>query len=235
MNPRLLKRIMALNQTCPDNVTITVFGKSMKPMLSGGDKINVKVTKQCSLGDVVVFFYNGELLVHRVIKLTDERIWCKGDNSFRTEKITHNDVFGNVVSINGMPIKPFPKYLTSLSYIVSREFYKAGLNKDKIEKTGIYIFYRNALNMSFDDDLLFQRDSALNYDIENNIVAFNDENIIRVEKEPGMIINFLECPKTFREIKEELFLANTDEHLAEHITDLIIKKIVHILTIKQAD
>lgn len=89
--------------------------------------------------------------------------------------------------------------------------------------------------MSFDDDLLFQRDSALNYDIENNIVAFNDENIIRVEKEPGMIINFLECPKTFREIKEELFSANTDEHLAEHITDLIIKKIVHILTIKQAD
>ena len=41
---------------------------------------------------VIVFFYKyGELLVHRIVKISVDMISCKGDNSFRLEDLKKLD------------------------------------------------------------------------------------------------------------------------------------------------
>ena len=48
----------------------------------------------------VVYEYKTQgLLVHRIIAINDNEVWCRGDNAVRIEKIGYEDIIGKVVAI----------------------------------------------------------------------------------------------------------------------------------------
>lgn len=230
MNSDLLKKIMTLAAPGKSNFLITVVGSSMLPTIKAGDTIDVSVPQEYSLGDVVVFFYNGELLVHRIIKYINGQICCKGDNSFRLEKITSEDLVGKVVKVNGLPIKPLSNQLISLSYMVHREFCKTGKNVEKTMKSGLYTLYIDAMNDRDSNGVFYQRNPDLNYnqlDI-NNVDIKDDEFVMHLENGAACIINILKNTKTLDEILEEINFEYSNSQLKQFLIEMIINKIVHV-------
>lgn len=76
---------------------LTVSGVSMLPVLHAGDIISVCRKDTYEIGDILVFIYkNNDLLVHRLLKIEKDRYFCKGDNSFRLEDISSNQIVGAV-------------------------------------------------------------------------------------------------------------------------------------------
>lgn len=62
----------------------TVSGASMSPMLREGRDV-VMIRKKSAppcVGDVVLYEYGGELILHRVRKITPEGYLIRGDNSY---------------------------------------------------------------------------------------------------------------------------------------------------------
>ena len=79
---------------------IPVLGMSMWPQLLSGDLVLIKSQPQYSIGDVLVFKYQTEILIHRLVQIQDAVLLCKGDNTFRLEPITDPDaIIGRAVSI----------------------------------------------------------------------------------------------------------------------------------------
>ena len=226
---RVVKKAIPFGVFGKGQLSITVFGSSMLPTIKAGDKIDVKVTNECFLGDVVVFFYNGELLVHRVVKYINGQIYCKGDNSFRLEKITFDNLVGRVVTVNGFPIKPLPNQLISLSYMVHREFCKTGKNIEKTMKSGIYTFYNDTMNDRDSKGLFYQRNVDLTYNyLDDNKVDIEDDNfVIHLEKGDAYIINILKNTKTFDEIQAEINFDYSNIQLKQFLIEMVINKIVY--------
>lgn len=80
---------------------LTVSGVSMLPVLHEGDTISVCRKDSYEIGDILVFFYKQEeLLVHRLLKIEKGRYFCKGDNSFRLEDISEDQILGSVLLEN---------------------------------------------------------------------------------------------------------------------------------------
>ena len=72
----------------------------MLPSIRSGDVVAVKKVKIYTENDIIVFEYGTEgLLVHRIVKIVGERLFCKGDNAYRVEVIHYNDIIGRVVEI----------------------------------------------------------------------------------------------------------------------------------------
>lgn len=112
----------------------------MNPTLYEGDEIAVKPSPEYEVGDILVFSYKSdELLVHRLLK-KEGRFFCKGDNAFRLEDITAEQIFGKVISVNGNPVIPWPDWKIQLSYRVNREFVKCRYDIEKVKKC-LYICY----------------------------------------------------------------------------------------------
>lgn len=84
---------------------IKVRGISMLPTLSEGDDLKIENSAKYDAGDILVYNYNGEgLLVHRLLR-EDSVLVCKGDNAFRFEKISRDEVIGKVTFINEKKLK----------------------------------------------------------------------------------------------------------------------------------
>ena len=127
-------------------LSITVMGTSMEPVLKDGDVIKVKPCNNYEIGDIIVFLYkNNALLVHRLIKKRNKILLCKGDNSFRLEEVEEEYVLGKVISINSNHIYTIPNELIELSYLVNREFRKNRYEIDKTKNSPVYISFRNKL------------------------------------------------------------------------------------------
>lgn len=72
----------------------------MIPVFHNGDKITIKkLMYMPSVNDIILYDYNGVLVVHRVIDIDEEYIVTKGDNSDLITKVNKNNVLG-VVNIN---------------------------------------------------------------------------------------------------------------------------------------
>ncbi len=83
-----------------EGTTIIVKGASMNPRLKDGDLVRLRPLCDYHPGDIVVFSYKDEgYLVHRVISVQKNRLLCKGDNSFRLEFVSRNNVIGKVISV----------------------------------------------------------------------------------------------------------------------------------------
>lgn len=131
-----------------ENIEITVLGDSMYPNLISGDIITIKKTQSYSLGDIVVFLYeNQALLVHRLIIKLNGYFYCKGDNTFRLEKISPKQILGivNKIERSGemINVPNVPKNFIRHSYQVNQEFCRLNFNRDKLLKSDIYVSYRN--------------------------------------------------------------------------------------------
>lgn len=80
-------------------ILLSVSGKSMLPLIREGDSVRIFKVKDYFIGNVIVYVYKGELLVHRLLENKGGRLYCKGDNSFRIEDIKYQDIIGKVMDI----------------------------------------------------------------------------------------------------------------------------------------
>lgn len=143
-----------------DGLVLNVTGNSMLPAFAEGDRIKIRKADNISMGDVIVFVYKMNLLVHRILYMRENVLYCKGDNSFRIEEITYKDIVGKVTEV--MPgraeteqtdaeptvrklAKPDEEFLR-LSLAVGREFLRLGCDREKIYTSEIYLRYQNCAN-----------------------------------------------------------------------------------------
>ena len=129
-------------------IKICMLGTSMLPELRPKDLISVQCNKQYFLGDIIVFCYkNEELLVHRIVKINDNRYYCKGDNSFRLEDIDNTQIVGKVISYYRSGVNHIVKTtdldFVSKSYQLGCKFKEVGYDKKKLVLTDIYNQYYN--------------------------------------------------------------------------------------------
>ena len=131
-------------------VKIPVRGESMVPTLQPADQLIIKAQPTYQIGDVLVYdYFQGKILVHRLLKIQNNTYFCKGDNSFRLEDIKKDQILGKVTTImrNDRSINPpiWSDDMIELSYQVSRVFKKCAYLKQKTVQTDIYNSYVNTI------------------------------------------------------------------------------------------
>ena len=141
MNKMLIYNYLLSKVHSGEQITIKVSGTSMQPTMYNGDCVTIISDKFYCIGDILVFIYKGELLVHRLVKIENDRFFCKGDNSFRLEDLVLENIVGKVIYLNNLPLPLFSDENIALSYLVNREFRKCGYNIEKTKNSGIYRFY----------------------------------------------------------------------------------------------
>lgn len=93
-----LKKLVFMWSKSQEPFQMKVSGSSMYPILNDGDTITICCKKDYKIGDILVFQYkNGAFLVHRLLKIQNERFFCKGDNSFRMEDVERDKIVGCVM------------------------------------------------------------------------------------------------------------------------------------------
>ena len=125
---------------------LTVAGLSMNPFLLEGDLISCKKQEEYYPGDILVFFYNNELIVHRLLKIKGKLLYCKGDNSFLLEHVKAETVLGKVLLVfrkgTKIDLPIINKEFIRLSYQISKEFRMCGYDKQTILNTPVYICFK---------------------------------------------------------------------------------------------
>ncbi|MBP7212691.1 MAG: signal peptidase I [Anaerolineaceae bacterium] len=82
-----------------------VSGSSMMPFIHSGDKVCLSPVEKNEIrrGDVLAFVVgeDSHMLIHRVVKLSEEGFLCKGDNQAQNLDgwIAYDDVIGRVTEI----------------------------------------------------------------------------------------------------------------------------------------
>lgn len=77
-------------------IKLKVLGNSMYPVIRNGEIVDI-VNETFGVGDIILFRYKNTLIVHRLLKVCNNEYFCKGDNSFRIEKISFSDIIGKVI------------------------------------------------------------------------------------------------------------------------------------------
>ena len=82
---------------------VRIRGNSMEPLISDDVIAFYTVMENYSVGDIVVFEYlqdgGKRIISHRIIHKEGDQYLCKGDNSFRIEKITFDEILGKITAI----------------------------------------------------------------------------------------------------------------------------------------
>jgi signal peptidase I len=78
-----------------------VKSRSMYPTLDVGDIVIVKGSKDYIVGDIIVFRYGKEIVVHRVFNITSGGIVTKGDANEKPDPwiISYDDIYGKVIAV----------------------------------------------------------------------------------------------------------------------------------------
>ena len=70
----------------------------MYPNLKDGDFLIVENNKEIQIGDIICFFDEDRRIVHRVVKIDNDKITTKGDfNKYNDKPITNDKIIGKVV------------------------------------------------------------------------------------------------------------------------------------------
>lgn len=118
---------------------ITIKGTSMEPILHDGESYTLIRQEKYTVGDILVYEYKNEgLLAHRLLKIEQNRYFCKGDNSFRQEDITQDQIIGKIEIVDP---NNTPEFIEA-SYKISKLFRKCRYNYEEIIKQDEYIEYR---------------------------------------------------------------------------------------------
>lgn len=216
---------------------ITVTGVSMEPALREGDVVTIRRAESYEMGDILVFCYkNNELLIHRLLRIKDQRYFCKGDNAFRLEDILYQQIFGKVVKINGEDLPSVTTQQIELSYMVNRAFRKNGYQVDETKKSGIYRFYQKYINKEENLTVTYQKNKDMDYISadETSLAVFDAESgDTHFFDETGVdILNCLEMPITMEDLLVklcEIYDASPKDIRAdveEFIAECIVKKVV---------
>lgn len=216
---------------------ITVTGVSMEPSLREGDVVTIRRAESYEMGDILVFCYkNNELLIHRLLRIKDQRYFCKGDNAFRLEDILYEQIFGKVVKINGEDLPSVTTQQIELSYMVNRAFRKNAYQVDETKKSGIYRFYQKYINKEENLTVTYQKNKDMDYISadETSLAVFDAESgDTHFFDETGVdILNCLEMPITMEDLLVklcEIYDASPEDIRAdveEFIAECIVKKVV---------
>lgn len=139
MDKFTLKQLLIIRSKMWSLLEFIIEGTSMFPIIHPGDIVNVYAKREYSVGDILAFFYRDEkVLVHRLLKIKNERYFCKGDNAFRLEIISKNDIIG-AVKIES-DFNNTPDFIFS-SYMINYIFKKNGYNVEKTRLSNEYICY----------------------------------------------------------------------------------------------
>lgn len=178
MDRTLMNKILFAQLRSGRDMTITVSGVSMNPILYEGDAITVHNSTTYEIGDILVFMYKGELLAHRLLKIEKNRFFCKGDNAFRLEDLPPEAICGKVICCNGQPIPSAPGWLVDLSYKVNREFRKCRYDVVETKKSGIYRFYYKIVWKVEDNTLKYRKNEMMDYipTDETSLAIFDPES-----------------------------------------------------------
>ena len=113
----------------------------MNPTFKEGDIVTIQKSSQYSPGDILVYPYKeGTLLIHRLLHI-DKRYFCKGDNAFRIEDISVDQIIGKAVLVNKQPIPEWPKWKIDLSYGIGKTFRQCHYDIVKTKETSLYKQY----------------------------------------------------------------------------------------------
>jgi hypothetical protein len=91
-------------------VSLVVRGLSMVPYFEEGQAVSVECAPEGEIGtgDVIVFEVSGRLCAHRVLAKgrRNGNAWYvqKGDNQLTRSVVTHGQVLGKVVAVDGHPL-----------------------------------------------------------------------------------------------------------------------------------
>ena len=237
MKPILLYNILRSQLNSNRDADITVTGVSMEPLLRAGDMVTIRRTESYEVGDILVFLYkNDELLIHRLLRIKDQRYFCKGDNAFRLEDVTYEQILGKVVKINGEDVPSATSQQIELSYMVNRAFRKNGYRVDETKKSGIYRFYIKHINKEENLTMIYQKNKDMDFISadETSLAVFDaDSGDTHFFDETGIdILNCLDAPITLEELLDklcEIYDASPSDIRAdveEFIADCIVKKVV---------
>ncbi len=80
---------------------IPAYGISMFPILLPGDVLTIHPETYYQTGDIVVFKGASTLIAHRIIKIKDSTITCKGDSMIATDQpLKQSAILGKVIARN---------------------------------------------------------------------------------------------------------------------------------------
>jgi len=150
MDSAILIKIIDAKKKAGKPIQMTVVGDSMLPALNHLDVITVLNLDQYQIGDILVYFYkHNEILIHRVLKESIGKYYCKGDNSFRLEDVEKSQVIGRAQSVKRGDreteiLNPGKEFIEK-SHAIGQEFIKNRYDIVKTKQSEIYkdyeIFY----------------------------------------------------------------------------------------------
>ena len=119
--------------------TVSVSGSSMEPVLYEGEHVEVLPQVAYEVGDILVYYYKQEgLLVHRLLKIQDNRYFCKGDNALRLEDVEREAIVG-AVQLEQDPHRT--REFIEMSLDVNAVFRQTGYNRARTLQSETYQLY----------------------------------------------------------------------------------------------
>lgn len=97
-------------------VVIMPKGNSMRPFIRGEvDHVRLQRSDKLKVGDIVLAYFNGHYVLHRIIAIDDDKVTLMGDGNLQgVEQVQKLDVSGVVVEIiapDGKKRKPTSGYV----------------------------------------------------------------------------------------------------------------------------
>lgn len=235
MDSRLIQKLLFVQTGAGRTIEIHVTGTSMNPILYENDIISIMKSDTYEIGDILVFVYkNNELLVHRLLDIQKGKYFCKGDNSFRLEDITKEQIIGKVINL-----PQCSKRLIYLSYLVNRTFVKCRYDIDKTKETSIYKLYKKIILRNEENIMVYKKNESMDYiqADETSLAVFDSESgDTHFFDEAGIhILNILSEPCDMDTLIEKLCeiyeVTSDDIHddVKEFLDDTVSKKVVEIL------
>ena len=240
MDNLLMNKLLFAQTRSGKEVDISVVGVSMNPTFYENDRITVKKFDDYDVGDILVFTYkNGELLVHRLLKKSGGTYFCKGDNAFRLEDITKDQIAGKVILRKKTPVEPCSKRLLTLSYLVNRAFVKCRYDIDKTKETEIFKLYQKIILRKEETNMLYKKNEKMDYiqTDETSLAVFDpDTGDTHFFDETGIdILNLLSDPCDLETLLAKLCgiydaqPADIKADVEDFLADTVEKKVVETL------
>ena len=82
-------------------VVMTPKGNSMRPFIRGQvDNVRLQRSKELKVGDIVLAYYKGRYILHRIINIEGDQVTMMGDGNLQgVEQVLKSDISGVVVEI----------------------------------------------------------------------------------------------------------------------------------------
>jgi signal peptidase I len=209
MDKTLIEKLLKAQKQRGKPFDVTVVGDSMNPILFEGDIITVQPCDDYDVGDILVFNYQQrELLVHRLLLNNDGKYFCKGDNCYRLEDMSLEQIIGKVILINGNEVPRCSKKHIALSYAVNRQFVNFAYDVGKTNQTEIYQLYKKIILNGENDIMVYQKNKDMEYILvdETSLTVFDsDTGDAHFFDETGIdILNLLDEPRDLESLLVKL-------------------------------